>query len=82
MTDIQRLLDEEANLKNSGKDAVHVEKLIRELRNPESPCCFGEDDCSSWMLSHCPWRMDCGVDLTINDAQAAAGGLSQKPLEY
>lgn len=57
---IQDLLDEEANLKNSGKDATEVIVLIRNMRNDAyRPSCFGHDDCSTEFLSRCPWRMDC-----------------------
>ena len=58
---IQDLLDEEARLKNSGKDAEHVISIIRDMRGNDTPICFGLDDCSTDFLVRCPWRMDCGV---------------------
>lgn len=58
---IQDLLDEEANLKNSGQDAEYVINIIRERRGNQAPICFGLDDCSTDFLIRCPWRMDCGV---------------------
>lgn len=60
VNNIQDLLDAEATLKNSGKDATSVVIRIRELRGDKAPVCFGEDDCSTEILSRCPWRMDCG----------------------
>jgi len=57
---LQDLLDEQAALSKSGKDTAEVDKLIHEQRGP-APCCFGEDDCSSWALSLCAWRRDCGT---------------------
>lgn len=60
VNNIQDLLDAEATLKNSDKDATSVVIRIRELRGDKAPVCFGEDDCSTEILSRCPWRMDCG----------------------
>lgn len=65
MTKMQDLLNKEARLSNAGKgDSVERQEtltLIR-LQRDEAyrPSCFGEDDCSTQMLSTCPWRMDCG----------------------
>lgn len=65
MTSIQDLLDEEAELANNGKanstERKEILALIR-LKRDESnrPYCFGEDDCSTNILSMCPWRNDCG----------------------
>lgn len=28
--------------------------------NEERPVCFGQDDCSTYMLSRCPWSKECG----------------------
>lgn len=72
-TVIQVLLDAEAGISNtisrhSIQDDAEVElKTIRAtlhrqiecLRGP-APSCYGEDDCSTAMLSTCPWRMTCG----------------------
>lgn len=71
MSLIQELLDQEAKLGNECHemrklvDAKYVEireitAKIRELRGNKAPPCFGEDDCSTMMLSVCPWRFDCG----------------------
>ena len=56
--DIQELLDLEANLGNTRLD---VHKLIKEERAKLSPPppCWGQDDCSTYMLMRCPWRIDC-----------------------
>ena len=65
-TEIQSLLNEEALLSNTGQgsspERAKLHTLIRLIRSdmPE-PSCFGEDDCSTIMLSQCPWRMDCGA---------------------
>lgn len=65
MTELQSLLNEEARLSNTGrgdsKERAELHTLIRLIRSdmPEPPC-FGEDDCSTIILSQCPWRMDCG----------------------
>ena len=61
---IQQLLNEEARLSNEGKaDSSERQKLltvIRLMREQPAPVCFGEDDCSTSILSRCPWRIDCG----------------------
>ena len=63
MNDIQDLLNIEAHLSNAGKKdsytyrKVHIE--IKQLRGTEAPVCWGEDDCSTLILSQCPWRIDC-----------------------
>lgn len=62
---IQTLLNAEATIANSKPDAydkkvrkqIHIQ--IEALRGP-APGCYGEDDCSTLMLSICPWRMTCG----------------------
>jgi hypothetical protein len=62
---IQDLLDKEAWLSNNGQgdseERMKIHTLIR-LRRDENvrPDCFGDDDCSTRILSMCPWRMDCG----------------------
>ena len=65
MTSIQDLLNEEAKLGNAGKGAsVERQELLTMIRLKRDeqyrPYCFGQDDCSTTMLSQCPWRMDCG----------------------
>jgi hypothetical protein len=57
MTQLQELLDKEASLANR-RDLVH--KQIKVLRGEDPPVCWGNDDCSTLVLSHCPWRIDCG----------------------
>jgi hypothetical protein len=62
---LQDLLDEEAELANTGRgdssERQHLHTIIRLKRSEfAQPHCFGEDDCSTLMLSKCPWRMDCG----------------------
>jgi len=65
MSTIQELLDKEAKLSNQGQgNSTERQQLltaIRVMRDEQyRPVCFGEDDCSTSMLSQCPWRMDCG----------------------
>ena len=65
MTEMQDLLNREAQLSNTGKgessERQELLTMIRLKRNEQyRPGCFGEDDCSTTMLSMCPWRMDCG----------------------
>lgn len=65
MTTIQELLDREATLSNQGLgDSAERQQLLTAIRLMRDeryrPVCFGEDDCSTNMLSQCPWRMDCG----------------------
>lgn len=65
MSTIQELLNEEAKMSNNGMDKEHpfrkiILEEIRVRRGETQPGCFGEDDCSTNMLSRCPWRMDCG----------------------
>jgi len=65
MTRIQELLNEEAKMSNKGMTKEHpfrkiILEEIRQLRGTEAPACFGEDDCSTTILSMCPFRMDCG----------------------
>lgn len=54
---IQELLNEEAELSNR---RYYILEEIRNRRGPDAPVCFGEDDCSTNILSTCPWRFDCG----------------------
>jgi hypothetical protein len=72
-TAIQVLLDAEAgisnaisrhNIKGEAETELKViratlHKQIECLRGPAPPC-YGEDDCSTMILSTCPWRMTCG----------------------
>lgn len=64
MKTTQELLNEEAQLSNTGRgdseERMKLHTLIRLKRGSEQPVCFGEDDCSTNMLSMCPWRIDCG----------------------
>jgi hypothetical protein len=64
---IQELLDQEAELSNAGQskseERMKIHTMIRLARSSPSPVCFGEDDCSALMLSHCPWRIDCGSSI-------------------
>jgi hypothetical protein len=64
MSNLQDLLNQEAQLSNEGKgDSEERQKIltfIRLKRIAPPPVCFGEDDCSSQALSVCSWRMDCG----------------------
>ena len=65
MNTIQELLNREAKLSNQGLGASPERQqlltTIRLMRDERyRPVCFGEDDCSTNMLSQCPWRMDCG----------------------
>jgi hypothetical protein len=63
MTYIQELLNLEASLSNDGKKDcdeyrnAHIK--IKVLRGSDAPVCWGEDDCSTLILSQCPWRIDC-----------------------
>ena len=65
MTEIQDLLDEEAKMSNNGMSKDHpfrkiILEEIRQRRGEPVPGCFGHDDCSTSVLSQCPFRMDCG----------------------
>lgn len=65
MNSIQDLLNEECKMSNNGMGKEHpfrkiILEEIRQRRGNAQPACFGEDDCSTNMLSQCPWRMDCG----------------------
>lgn len=63
---IQTLLNAEATIANSKPDEyankvrkqIHIQ--IEALRDPMAPSCYGHDDCSTLILSLCPWRMTCG----------------------
>jgi hypothetical protein len=63
MPNLQDLLNEEAKLCNTGfgdsEERRRIHTVIR-LKRTHQPGCFGEDDCSTQMLSTCPWRIDCG----------------------
>lgn len=67
ISDLQDLLNQEAELANSGQEhseqRMQLHTVIRLKRSefPQPPC-FGEDDCSTIVLSRCPWRMDCGAE--------------------
>lgn len=62
--ELQDLLNQEAKLSNAGKgDSEERQKILTviRLKREPAPHCFGQDDCSTMMLSVCAWRMDCGV---------------------
>lgn len=66
MSTLQDLLNKEAQLSNDGKgdspERLEIINIIRKKRDKLfMPLCFGQDDCSTNMLSKCPWRMDCGT---------------------
>ena len=56
-TPLQHLLNAEAVLANARYD---IHQKIIEMRGDAPPVCHGEDDCSTNILSMCPWRIDCG----------------------
>jgi hypothetical protein len=56
MSEIQTLLDKEANLANRRSMVL---KQIKVLRGEEPPICWGNDDCSTNVMLQCPWRIDC-----------------------
>ena len=61
---LQDWLNREAVLSNKGKgDSEERQKILTYIRlqRTNRPECFGQDDCSTLMLSRCPWRMDCGT---------------------
>ena len=53
---LQELLDKEANLSNR---RYHILQQIKAARGTEPPLCWGMDDCSTQIMSMCPWRIDC-----------------------
>jgi hypothetical protein len=66
MSTMQDMLNKEARLSNAGNgDSQERQELLTMIRLKRDeqyrPSCFGHDDCSTQMLSTCPWRMDCGV---------------------
>lgn len=65
MTELQNLLNQEAQLSNTGhgdsEERKQLHTVIRLKREGPEPWCFGHDDCSTAFLSRCPWRIDCGV---------------------
>jgi hypothetical protein len=67
---LQDLLDQEAELSNTGKgDSEERQKIltiIRLKREAPQPECFGDDDCGWKTLAQCPWRMDCGAEVMYN----------------
>lgn len=51
---------EKPDLKNNIKEVIKfTQGYIEQIRGPAPPC-YGEDDCSTDVLSRCPWRMSCG----------------------
>jgi len=56
MSTVQELLDKEANLANR---RYHILQQIKAERGTEPPRCWGMDDCSTQIMSTCPWRIDC-----------------------
>lgn len=65
MSTLQELLNQEAQLSNDGQgDSQERKDILKEIRvlrkGLHQPLCFGQDDCSTSLLSRCPWRMDCG----------------------
>jgi hypothetical protein len=69
LTELQKLLNEEAMLSNTGRGDSEERKKIHtmiRLKRTNQPRCFGQDDCATVTLSTCPWRMDCGSDFLPN----------------
>ena len=70
MTEMQQLLNHEAWLSNNGQGASTERKVVHrkiiELRGTTYPGCHGHDDCSTSILSTCPFRIDCGNDLDLD----------------
>ena len=58
MTEIQTLLNKEAELSNR---RYYILQQIKAMRGDIPPHCWGLDDCSTQTLSQCPWRTDCGA---------------------
>jgi hypothetical protein len=56
MSILQDLLNKEASL---GNRRYHVHQQIKAERGQEIPQCWGMDDCSTQIMSTCPWRIDC-----------------------
>ena len=59
---IQDILDTATRLANAKEKeaAEDLYKVIRIMRGPLEPWCFGQDDCSTYTLVRCPWNFDCG----------------------
>lgn len=57
LTPIQNLLNAEASL---GNQRYEIHQKIIAMRGDKPPVCWGHDDCSTLILSMCPWRIDCG----------------------
>ena len=53
---VQELLDKEATLANR---RYHLHQQIKAARGDDIPLCWGLDDCSTEIMSRCPWRIDC-----------------------
>lgn len=53
-------LANEAYYSGSDIDLSDLKTKIKQLRGTISPPCWGDDDCSTQMLSSCPWSIDCG----------------------
>jgi len=53
-------LANEAFKKGLTIDLSSYDEKIKNLRGSNPPPCWGEDDCSTLMLSRCPWSIDCG----------------------
>jgi hypothetical protein len=70
MTEVQALLNHEAWLSNNGKGDSEERKVVHRqiiaLRGTTIPGCHGHDDCSTSILSTCPFRIDCGNDLDLD----------------
>ena len=63
MTKIQTLLNKEAGLSNR---RYYVLQEIKATRGTQPPQCWGMDDCSTTIMSQCPWRIDCDGYEAIN----------------
>jgi hypothetical protein len=70
MTEIQQLLNHEAWLSNNGKGSSEERRVVHRqiiaMRGTTYPGCHGHDDCSTSILSTCPWRIDCGSSLDLD----------------
>lgn len=58
---IQDLLNQQAYASDSGdqESLKSLEIMIKLARGETAPACWHHDDCSTSILSQCPWRIDC-----------------------
>lgn len=64
LTELHKYLLDPNMQETASKAKSMLLRQIELLRGP-APSCYGLDDCSTSMLSTCPWRTSCGSEESL-----------------